>query len=144
MNQNEDIAPDFGEPVHLTEESKTRHEWISVAAYYKAQARGFVAGQELDDWLAAEKNYIDILLTTYLSIIEEDGVITLSSLQQLAKAMGVESPERLEQKVDLIRAIQDKSLSNPCFQLDPSDLCNEIGSCHWKIECRKIIAEWKR
>ncbi len=143
MNQNEDKQPDVSEPIPQTEESKTRHEWISVAAYYKAQTRGFIAGQELDDWLAAEKNYIDILLTSYLSIIEEDGVITLSSLQQLARTIGVESPDRLE-KVDLIRAIQDKSLSNPCFQLDPSDLCNEIGGCQWKIECRKIIAEWKR
>ena len=143
MNQNEDKQPDVSEPIPQTEESKTRHEWISVAAYYKAQTRGFIAGQELDDWLAAEKNYIDILLTSYLSIIEEDGVITLSSLQQLARTIGVESPDRLE-KVDLIRAIQDKSLSNPCFQLDTSDLCHEIGGCQWKIECRKIIAEWKR
>ena len=28
---------------------------IAVAAYYKAQARGFAPGYELDDWLAAEK-----------------------------------------------------------------------------------------
>ncbi|MDR4516535.1 MAG: DUF2934 domain-containing protein [Nitrosomonas sp.] len=28
---------------------------IQVAAYYKAQARGFAPGYELDDWLAAEK-----------------------------------------------------------------------------------------
>lgn len=27
---------------------------IAVSAYYKAQARGFVPGHELDDWLAAE------------------------------------------------------------------------------------------
>jgi hypothetical protein len=33
-------------------------EWqsrIAVLAYYKAQARGFEPGHELDDWLAAEK-----------------------------------------------------------------------------------------
>lgn len=28
---------------------------IEVAAYYKALARGFAPGHELDDWLAAEK-----------------------------------------------------------------------------------------
>lgn len=28
---------------------------IEVAAYYKAQARDFTPGYELDDWLAAEK-----------------------------------------------------------------------------------------
>lgn len=28
---------------------------IEINAYYKAQARGFVPGHELQDWLAAEK-----------------------------------------------------------------------------------------
>jgi len=140
----EDIKPDIGEPVHQTEESKTRHQWISVAAYYKAQARGFVPGLELDDWLAAEKDYIEMLIALYLSIVEEDGAMTIVSLRQLAKVIGIQNPERLNLKVDLIRAIQDKSRTNPCFQLGPSDLCNEIGGCQWKAECRKIIAEWKR
>ncbi|SEQ91046.1 Protein of unknown function [Nitrosomonas sp. Nm51] len=27
---------------------------VAVSAYYKAQARGFEPGYELDDWLAAE------------------------------------------------------------------------------------------
>ncbi len=31
-----------------------RLEHIAVAAYYKAEARGFEAGHELDDWLKAE------------------------------------------------------------------------------------------
>ena len=31
-----------------------RHELIEEAAYRRAQARGFAAGQELEDWLAAE------------------------------------------------------------------------------------------
>ena len=140
----EDIKPDFGEPVHQTAESKTRHLWISVAAYYKAQARGFAPGLELDDWLAAEKDYVEMLIASYLSIVEEDGAMTIVSLRQLAKAIGVQNPEHLNLKVDLIRAIQDKSRSHPCFQLDPSDLCNEIAGCQWKAECRKIIAEWKR
>ncbi|MDV6345501.1 DUF2934 domain-containing protein [Nitrosomonas sp. Is37] len=36
---------------HMQEE---RYSHIAVAAYYKAQARGFQPGHELDDWLAAE------------------------------------------------------------------------------------------
>lgn len=32
-----------------------RHAWLTEAAYYRAQARGFAAGRELDDWLEAEK-----------------------------------------------------------------------------------------
>ena len=40
----EDIKPDLGEPVHQTEESKAGHQWISVAAYYKAENRGFAPG----------------------------------------------------------------------------------------------------
>lgn len=31
-----------------------RLEKIAVAAYYKAEARGFMPGQEMDDWLEAE------------------------------------------------------------------------------------------
>lgn len=32
-------------------------EHIAVAAYYKAQARGFAPGSELDDWLQAESEF---------------------------------------------------------------------------------------
>lgn len=31
-----------------------RYVYISEAAYYRAQARGFEQGHELEDWLAAE------------------------------------------------------------------------------------------
>jgi Protein of unknown function (DUF2934) len=34
--------------------TKRRNAQVAVAAYYKAQARGFVPGNELEDWLAAE------------------------------------------------------------------------------------------
>ena len=33
----------------------TRHRKIEVAAYFKAERRGFAPGHELDDWLAAEE-----------------------------------------------------------------------------------------
>ena len=35
--------------------SESREARIAEAAYWRAERRGFVAGQELDDWLAAEK-----------------------------------------------------------------------------------------
>lgn len=31
-----------------------RHEMIAAAAYFRAEQRGFVGGDSLDDWLAAE------------------------------------------------------------------------------------------
>ena len=31
-----------------------RHELISEAAYFRAEARGFAPGNDLDDWLDAE------------------------------------------------------------------------------------------
>jgi hypothetical protein len=144
MNPIKDIKPDFGEPAHQAEKNKARHQWISVAAYYKAQARGFAAGLELDDWLAAENEYFEMLIASYLSIAEEDGGMTILSLRQLAKAIGVQNPERLHLKVDIIRAIQDISRTHSCFQLDPSDLCDGIADCQWNKECRKMIAIWQR
>jgi DUF2934 family protein len=35
--------------------SENREARIAEAAYWRAERRGFAAGQELDDWLAAEK-----------------------------------------------------------------------------------------
>ena len=34
--------------------SEEQQQKIATAAYYKAQARGFEPGYELEDWLAAE------------------------------------------------------------------------------------------
>jgi hypothetical protein len=33
-----------------------RYRKISEAAYFRAQARGFVPGHEVEDWLAAERD----------------------------------------------------------------------------------------
>lgn len=50
-----------GNPAHYTASEPTvrlyDEEWllrIAVSAYYKAEARGFAPGRELEDWLAAE------------------------------------------------------------------------------------------
>jgi hypothetical protein len=57
----EDIKPDLGEPVHQTEESKAGHQWISVAAYYKAENRGFApALNELARLNTVFEIYIDL------------------------------------------------------------------------------------
>lgn len=37
-----------------SDNSPVSHEAIAVAAYYRAEHRGFVPGGELDDWLQAE------------------------------------------------------------------------------------------
>jgi hypothetical protein len=34
-----------------------RLNYLSTAAYYKAEARGFMPGQELGDWLEAEAEF---------------------------------------------------------------------------------------
>jgi hypothetical protein len=44
-----------------------RRELISAAAYRRAQRRGFAAGKELDDWLAAEAEVDFELSFRYLS-----------------------------------------------------------------------------
>jgi hypothetical protein len=34
--------------------AEERQQWIATAAYFKAQRRGFMPGQEASDWLEAE------------------------------------------------------------------------------------------
>jgi Protein of unknown function (DUF2934) len=40
--------------------SESREARIAEAAYWRAERRGFTAGQELDDWLAAEREVDEI------------------------------------------------------------------------------------
>ncbi|MDE2259433.1 MAG: DUF2934 domain-containing protein [Betaproteobacteria bacterium] len=46
-----------------------RNEMIAVAAYYRAEHRGFANGNSMEDWLAAEAE-IDALL----AYLEEPGI----------------------------------------------------------------------
>jgi hypothetical protein len=124
-------------------ESKSRQEWISVAAYYKAEARGFEPGKELDDWLEAEKDYSAILISLYLSVSKEDGGMTIAGLQQLAKSIGVQNPEGMSLEIELIRAVQNITQHRPCFRSEIRMLCGGVG-CEWRAECRKLIAAWCR
>lgn len=53
-------------PAKATAESRTLPddpvEWTAVAAYYRAEQRGFEEGHELDDWLQAEKELNDLIM----------------------------------------------------------------------------------
>jgi hypothetical protein len=40
-----------------TERAQRRYERIAEAAYRRAERRGFASGSEVDDWLAAEREY---------------------------------------------------------------------------------------
>jgi hypothetical protein len=44
------------EQVELDEEY---HRRIAIAAYYRAERRGFIPGGELEDWLAAEREIVE-------------------------------------------------------------------------------------
>lgn len=37
---------------------EARYRWIAHAAYLRAEKRGFAPGREIDDWLAAEAEFV--------------------------------------------------------------------------------------
>jgi hypothetical protein len=41
------------------QDQQTRNEWISTCAYFLAEARGFTPAAVLDDWLNAERAYME-------------------------------------------------------------------------------------
>jgi hypothetical protein len=120
-----------------------RQQWICEAAYYKAVARGFEPCQELDDWLAAEQDYLTMLIDLQLNVLEEDGTVSTMGLRQIGESLGVLNPERIRSELELIRAIQDASHHRPCFQSEKSASCEEAG-CQWQTKCRKLVAIWHR
>ena len=48
------VAP-AGDPVTARTDAHERHHRISVAAYYRAERRGFTPGADQQDWFEAEK-----------------------------------------------------------------------------------------
>jgi hypothetical protein len=117
-------------------ENVTRRQWISEAAYYKAEARNFASGREMDDWLAAENEYVKMQIALYLSMADEDGAMTILGLQQLAKSIGVVDPESINLKIELIQSIQNATHHRPCFRTDPGKICQE-EDWKWRAECQK-------
>ena len=125
-------------------ESAVRIKWISEAAYFLAEARGFAPGQELNDWLAAEKKHAEMTISHYLKVIEEDaGRITVANLHRLADSLGIHNVESLHSEKELVRAIQKASQHLACFRSNRLGICEE-SDCSWKNECRKLIAVWIR
>jgi len=122
-------------------DSVFRHQWVSESAYYKAETRNFEPGMELNDWLYAENEYVKMLIIRYLAMAKEDGGMTITGLQGLAKSVGIENPENIHFKIELIQAIQKAIDDDPCFRSKPVTLCSE-EECIWKYECRKLIAKW--
>ncbi len=118
-----------------------RHQWISEAAYYKALARKFEPGKELTDWLDAEIDYVRMLIALYISILEEDGPMTILSLQELAAFVGIKDPEDMCSEIELVRTIQNIAGHRPCFRLESNMTCEGL-ECKWRTECRKLISAW--
>ena len=46
------------EPSAATPVGEARYRWIAHAAYLRAEKRGFTPGQEVEDWLAAETEFL--------------------------------------------------------------------------------------
>ncbi len=140
QQQNSDLFQSVKEQTDLI----SREQWISDAAYFLSEARGFAPGRELDDWLAAEQNYVEMLVDLFLYVCWEDGIMTVQGLQQLAKAIGVQRPECVDSKLKLIRLIQSASRHRPCFRTKPGEFCNHQSGCQWGKECQKLVAEYWR
>jgi hypothetical protein len=119
-----------------------QYQWVSEAAYYKAMNRGFESGQELNDWIFAEHDFLNMLITRYLIISTEDGGMSILGLRRLAKSVGVKNPETFTQKDELIRAIQIIMHHDPCFNNHLSSHCHLSELCLWRTECKKMIAQW--
>lgn len=136
--------PSLSKTLKQQVESVPKQRWISDAAYYKAKARGFAPDHELADWLDAEQEYVEMLVEWFLSVFREDATVTLTGLQQLAKAIGIPKPEKIDSKLELIRLIQATSHHRPCFRTKPGEFCHEQDGCQWQTECQKLVAEWWR
>jgi len=91
--------------------------------------------------LSTEKEYTKMRIIRYLANCKEDGGMTVTGLQQLAKAAGVDKAEHIHVKKDLVQAIQLATQEDPCFRYNLSSHCGE-EECIWKEECKKMVAIW--
>lgn len=121
--------------------SVNRHQWISEAAYYKALARKFELSEEVTNWLEAETDYYKMVVAVYISLLEEDGPMTMSGLQQLAEFIDIRNPKHIPSETELVGAIQSATGHSPCFRPEARMLCEEM-ECQWRIECRKLVSAW--
>jgi hypothetical protein len=106
-------------------------------------AQNFGSSSELKAGIPQTNDFVKMQIALSLAQVKEDGGTTLIGLHQLAKLIGVENPERITLKLELIRAIQRAAHHVPCFQTELSPLCIE-ENCKWRTECKKLVAEWYR
>lgn len=65
----ESLTPEF--PKNSPVAKEIRHLMIAEAAYYRAEARGFADGYELDDWLEAEAEIDQTILPSALGPLQD-------------------------------------------------------------------------
>jgi hypothetical protein len=53
-------SPATGAPATAAPTGEARYRWIAHAAYLRAERRGFAPGKEVDDWLAAEAEFLAV------------------------------------------------------------------------------------
>jgi hypothetical protein len=67
-------------------------------------------------------------------------IMTTEQLHELAFDFGLQTSVPCTSQMQLIRYIQLRSGSEPCFQSEKRYVCTEI--CKWSQECRKLKAQW--
>jgi hypothetical protein len=63
-NLPQDPISSFCKPSSL--DTTILRQMIAEKAYYRAEARGFVPGQEIDDWLSAQAEVNQLIFSSYL------------------------------------------------------------------------------
>ena len=116
-----------------------RQQWIATAAYYKAEARGFVQGKEAEDWRISEIEYINGQVRSFLLRCHEDEGMSVHDLQNLALTIGLPHPEYSDSKTKLITEIQKITHHLPCFRSENRLHCQET-QCEWWMECQHLTA----
>lgn len=66
--------------------------------------------------------------------------MTIEQLQQLAFDFGFQEHTLYASPAQLIRYIQLRRGSDPCFLTEKRYVCTE--TCEWSSECRKLKAQW--
>jgi len=58
-NMHADITDEASHQHVVEQDHQMRHDWIATYAYFLAEARGFTPTNAIDDWLAAERVYME-------------------------------------------------------------------------------------
>ncbi len=66
--------------------------------------------------------------------------MTIEQLQQLVIDFGLNASIPYNSQTQIIRSIQLRRGSEPCFLTEKRYGCREV--CEWSQECRKLKAQW--